>query len=129
MDFHWDESEEASLPQEFLARQSVRDLARQAYDTLHNDEMKRLKATVRNSPEALTAFAADPLAYAATHQITIPDQIELIVHLDNPDGPRIDLHFQPATTSTALPRMPPVGHGCCYCDNVKCCYYWTGPLP
>lgn len=129
VDFHWNESEEVPLPHVFIARQSVRELARQAYDTLHSDEMKKLKATVRHSPEALSALAADPLAYAATHQVIIPDQLELIVHPDNPHGPRIDLHFQTAGTDPAVPSMQREGHGCCYCDDVTCCNYWTGPLP
>jgi hypothetical protein len=129
VDFHWNDSGEASLPDLFIARQSVRELARQAYDILHSEEMKELKAAVRDSPEALSAFAADPLAYAATHDVIIPDQLELIVHSDSPGGPRIDVHFQPATIDAGAPSLRPVGHGCCYCDDVTCCNYWTGPLP
>jgi hypothetical protein len=40
----------------FIARQSVRELARQAYGILHSEEMRQLKAAVRDSPEALSAF-------------------------------------------------------------------------
>ncbi len=129
VDFHWNDSAEAPLPDVFVARQSLRERARQAYDLLHSDEMTRLKAAVRASPEALRALAADPLAYAAAHGIAVPGHLELIVHPDSPSGPRIDVHFQPDGAGTGAPAMKTVGHGCCYCDDVTCCNYWTAPLP
>jgi hypothetical protein len=127
VDFHWKESEQAALPDIFVARQSLRELVRVAYDTLHSPEMMQLKETVRSSPEALSEFTADPRAYATAHEVIISDELELIVHTDDPNGPRIDLHFRPATTATSEPALRPVGHGCCYCDEDTCCNYWTGP--
>lgn len=121
VDFHWDESAQIDRSDVFAARQTLRELARVAWDTLHSREMKQLRQALQASPAALREFASAPRAYAAAHQVTIPDEIELIVHLDDPDEPRIDAHFDIAANGNR-PIIIPMG-GCCYCQGGGCCYY------
>jgi hypothetical protein len=121
VDFHWGESVQTAQSDMLAARQRLRELARVAWDTLHSREMKQLKQIVQTSPGALKEFASNPKTYAAAHQVTIPDGLDVIVHLDDPNGLRIDLHFHATGHSSRL--MAGSSGGCCYCRGNECCYY------
>jgi hypothetical protein len=120
VDFHWGEWVQTAEADKLAARRKLRELARAAWDTLHGREMKRLRQTIQSSPEALKEFASDPKAYATAHQVTIPDELELLVHLEDPNDPVICLHFDSLRASSS--GIVPLG-GCCYCRGGGCCYY------
>lgn len=115
VDFHWQESDHPAS-----GRESLRLLARVAWDTLHSPAMKRVKIDVQASPSALKEFASDPKAYLAAHDVAVPEGIEVIVHPDNPKDVRIDCHFG---TVKGKNRMDAAEGGCCYCEGHGCCYY------
>lgn len=107
----------------------LRSRARQALGILHSPAMKQLRQRLRTSADVLEEFAAEPRVYAATRQIPIPDDFEVIIHRDGPNGPRIDLHFQATSpgTHTSM-RQGDIVDGCCYCEWDHCCTYCIGPI-
>ena len=123
VDFHWGEEVEAARTEMVAARQKLRELARLAWETLHNPEMMQLRQVVQASPGALKEFAANPKTYAADHKVSIPEQMDVIVHLDNPNDLKIDLHFSAPGRVSRL-GVHPLGGGCCYCSGGGCCYYY-----
>ena len=117
VDFHWGPWVEPAPPDR-SATQELRDLARMAWDTLNSSEMKQLRQAVQTSPGALQEFASNPKAFAAAHKVTIPDGMDLIVHQDDPNDLRIDIHFGDLNAGGPRARG-----GCCYCSDGGCCYY------
>jgi hypothetical protein len=122
VDLHWRESiKPAPSEMQTSMTQELRRLARIAWDTLHSREMRQLRDVVQASPEALRSFTSNPREYAATHQVVIPNELEVIVHVDD-SGPRaqevrVDLHFKTSGPDGQLRG------GCCYCGGGECCYY------
>jgi hypothetical protein len=121
VDFHWGDWAKPARPDILAARKKLRELARVAWDTLDSREMKQLRQTVQSSPGALKEFTSNPTAYARAQRVAIPDDMDLIVHLDDPNELRIDVHFDATSASSGL--RPVTLGGCCYCYRGGCCYY------
>jgi hypothetical protein len=124
VDLHWRESiKPAPSEMQSSMAQELRRLARIAWDTLHSREMRQLIDVVQTSPEALRLFTSNPREYAATHRVHIPNELEVIVHVDDSGEVRVDLHFKTSEFKTSGPDgelRPSVRRmsecGCCWYD-------------
>jgi hypothetical protein len=129
VDLHWPESiKPAPSEMQSSMKQELRRLARIAWDTLHTREMRQLRDVVQASPEALRSFTSNPREYAATHQVFIPKELEVIVHVEDSGDVRVDLHFGPTGPDG---RREPTQGGCCYYIPAtgEYCYYDAGETP
>ena len=106
VDLHW----QATAPDDGSGQ--MRRTARRAWDLLTSDEMDRLRERIRGSSKELDRFVADPKGYAATHGVHVADNMELLVHADDPADPRVDVHFSVKGIV-----------GCYYCSGGSCCCY------
>ena len=129
MDFHWGEWVRNARSDKLAARQKLRELAQIAGDVLLSREMTRLREKIQASGAALKKFALNPKPYAAAQNVEIPDGMDLVLHQDDPNDIRIDIHFRLEDESVGKGLRPQAIEGCCYCSNGNCCYYIGGPMP
>lgn len=121
IDFHWPHAKNGPAATEAARRR--RQLAGAAWHFLHSPEMNAMKARVNSSLQDAEVFAQSPRAFAAANGVSVPEGLEIVVHLKKSGPPRVDIHFGSLEPADIVANAIPVGAGCCYCEGNYCCWY------